>query len=408
MRISTVTIFSQSVSSMHQQQGGFIKVGQQIASGRRVVVPSDDPQAASQAVNVSQSKALTEQYAEARVGARNSLSQAESILGSVSSAITSAKTLVVQGVNGTLADPDREAVASELKGIRETILGQANASDGNGVYLFGGYRDDSRPFVENAAGGVDYVGDNNSRQQRIDASRLMDVSENGRTIFMSVHSSAGYLGRAGEDNAGSLTFKGPQVIDSGHADFGKGFTIEFIDNAGQLEYHITSPDDPAVLYQGNYTPGEPIQFGGLSVQMDGTPVVGPPSDIVTVAPAADMNPDLLAALDSAIAVLSAPAQTPEARAHVTNTLNTVMRELDNALDNVLTVRASMGARLNELDTVDTVGDQRILNYEQTLSDLVDLDYVSAIADYTRRQIGLQAAQRTFVDLSGLSLFNFLK
>lgn len=399
MRISTVTIFSQSVSSMHQQQSGFIKVGQQIASGRRVVTPSDDPQAASQAVNVSQSKAMTEQYREARVASRNSLAQAESVLNSVATAITSAKTLLVQGINGALSDPDRESVAGELKGIRETILGQANATDGNGVYLFGGYRDGSQPFVENADGRIDYVGDTNVRQQRIDSSRLMEVSENGHNIFMSVHSSAGYLARANDANTGSLVFRGPQIIDSDDADFGNAFTITFSDNAGQMEYSING--GPAQSYQ----PDQPIQFGGLSLSLEGTPADG---DSLEVAPAGQMNPDLLAALDNAIAVLSQPGNTPEEKARLSNTLSTVMRELDNGLDNVLTVRASMGARLNELDTVDSVGDQRLLNYEQTLSDLVDLDYVEAIADYTRRQIGLQAAQRTFVDLSGLSLFNFMR
>jgi len=84
-----------------------------------------------------------------------------------------------------------------------------------------------------------------------------------------------------------------------------------------------------------------------------------------------------------------------------------MRELDNSLDNVLTVRASMGARLNELDVVDAVGGNRMMNYEQTLSDLVDLDYNEAVAEYSLRQVGLQAAQKAFVDVKGLSLFNYL-
>lgn len=80
MRISTVTMFEQSTASLNRQQSDFLKVSQQIASGRRVVNPSDDPQAASRAVGVDQSKAMTQQYADARVSARNALSQTESIL----------------------------------------------------------------------------------------------------------------------------------------------------------------------------------------------------------------------------------------------------------------------------------------------------------------------------------------
>ncbi|MNQ04391.1 Flagellar hook-associated protein 3 [compost metagenome] len=71
------------------------------------------------------------------------------------------------------------------------------------------------------------------------------------------------------------------------------------------------------------------------------------------------------------------------------------------------MRASVGARLNEMDVLDVVGSNRMLNYEQILSERLDLDYNKAISDYTLRQVGLQAAQKTFVDVQKLSLFNQL-
>ncbi|MFN2410943.1 MAG: flagellar hook-associated protein FlgL, partial [Halomonas sp.] len=172
MRISSVTMFDQSTASMNRQQSDFLKVSQQIASGRRVVNPSDDPQAASRAVGVDQAKAVTEQYGDARTSARNSLAQTESILNSTSDAITSAKTLLVQASSDTLSNVDRESIASELKGVYETMLGQANATDGNGRFLFGGYNDSNPPFVKQGDA-VEYRGDQNTREQRVDASRLM-------------------------------------------------------------------------------------------------------------------------------------------------------------------------------------------------------------------------------------------
>ena len=78
MRISTVTMFEQSTASLNRQQGDLSKVSQQIASGRRVVNPSDDPQAASRAVGVDQSLAITDQYKDSRISARNTLSQTDS------------------------------------------------------------------------------------------------------------------------------------------------------------------------------------------------------------------------------------------------------------------------------------------------------------------------------------------
>lgn len=401
MRISTVTMFEQGLSSLVRQQGEYLKVGQQIASGKRVVNPSDDPQAASQAVGVAQSAAVNQQYADARISTRNALSQEESVLDSVADAIASAKTLLVQAGNGTLSDADRSSLASELNGIYEALLGQANATDGNGRYLFGGYQDKSPPFVKDAlTGAVSYQGDAGVVAQQVDASRQMASSDNGRQIFQTVHGSASYLAQAGAANSGSVTFTGPSVTDSGDAAFGTSFTLVFTVAADGTTTYSTDGGTTQVPYAS----GQSIAVNGLSLTLEGTPADG---DSIAVSAADEADPDLFRTLRNMLDALDTPVQNDADRARLQNTLSTSSRELDNALDNVLTTRASVGARLNELDVLDTVGGNRALNYEQTLSDLVDLDYNAAISEYSLRQVGLQAAQKAFVDIHQLSLFKLL-
>ncbi|MFC0666980.1 flagellar hook-associated protein FlgL [Azotobacter chroococcum] len=401
MRISTVTMFEQGLNSLVRQQGEYLKVGQQIASGKRVVNPSDDPQAASQAVGVAQSAAVNQQYADARISTRNALSQEESVLDSVADAIASAKTLLVQAGNGTLSDADRSSLASELSGIYEALLGQANATDGNGRYLFGGYQDKSPPFVKDALTGiVSYQGDAGVVAQQVDASRQMASGDNGLQIFQTVHGSASYLARADAANAGSVTFTGPSVTDSSDAGFGTSFTLVFAVAAdGTTTYSTDGGTTPVP-----YVDGQSISVNGLSLTLEGTPADG---DSIAVSAADEADPDLFRTLKNMLDALNTPLQSDADRARLQNTLSTSSRELDNALDNVLTTRASVGARLNELDVLDTVGGNRALNYEQTLSDLVDLDYNAAISEYSLRQVGLQAAQKTFVDIHQLSLFKLL-
>lgn len=413
MRVSTVTMYEQSTASINRQQNDFLKIGQQIASGRRVVNPSDDPQAASRAVGVDQSKAITQQYEDARVSARNSLAQTESILNSISDAVTSAKTLLIQASSDTLSDVDRESIASELKGVYETMIGQANATDGNGRYIFGGYKDNAPPFVKSATGSIEYNGDVNARSQRVDSSRLMPVTENGATIFQGVPSGAGYIANADVANQGSVTFSGPQVTSVNDPNYGESFRVLFDDDgAGNPTYTVEQFDGAAWqpvagLEDQAYDPaGEQRSFGGVSLTLKGAPQVG--DEILVARPGSDQLPaDLFRTMEAAIRVLETPAENDTQKAALRNTLNTSMRELDNSLDNVLTVRASAGARLNELDVIDAVGNNRMLNYEQTLSDLVDLDYADAISEYSLRQVGLQAAQKAFVDIKGMSLFDFM-
>tara|TARA_R110002020_G_scaffold103552_1_gene242388 strand:- start:804 stop:2048 length:1245 start_codon:yes stop_codon:yes gene_type:complete len=414
-------MFEQSTASMNRQQSDLMRVSQQIASGRRVVNPSDDPQAASRAIGVDQAKAVTEQFSDSRVSARNSLSQSESIINSVSDAITSAKGLLIQASSDTLTDANRASIASELKGVYETMLGQANSTNGNGRYLFGGYKDSEPPFAKDGNGNVQYNGDSNVREQRVDATRLMPVADNGETIFKSVPSGAGYVVEAkregGALNEGDVTFRGPQINNVNDADYGTDFRITFTSDS---EFNVEifdgtnwAPADPAdptltgVEYTGNQDgSAQQVSFGGVSVNLEGTPVAGD-SILVAEADGEQRQPDLFRTMEEAIRVLESPADNATKKAEMRNTLNTAMRDLDNSLDNVLTVRASAGARLNELDVIDSVGSNRMLNYDQTLSDLVDLDYAEAISEYSLRQIGMQAAQKAFVDIKGLSLFNYM-
>lgn len=398
MRISTLTMYNQSVTSINRQQADFLKVGQQIATGRRLLTPADDPQAATKALGVAQSKAVAEQFEDARVSARNALAQQESVLNSITDALVKTKSLMVQAANDTLSDADRASIASELRGVMEMVLGQSNATDGNGHYLFGGYRDDSPPFVRDASGAVVYVGDSNDRQVRIDASRLMEVADSGDDVFLAVQSGAGYVAEANSGNGGSGTFVGPSVVDSSDPGFGAAYDISFSVVGTDTFYSING--GPATAYE----PGTAVMFGGLSMTFEGVPADG---DSFTVDKAEQMNTDLFATFDKVIAILETPAQTDTQKAELANTLSTAMREFDNSFDNLLTVRASSGARLNELDALDLVEENRVLNYQQTISELVDLDYVEAVSEYTLRQVGLQAAQKTFVDIHQLSLFDQL-
>jgi len=413
MRISTQTLYAQSMRSLNQQQAELSHVGQQIASGQRVMRPSDDPQAASRAVQVSQAQAITSQYTDSRVSARNALSMEESVLNSVGDAVTSAKTLMLEAANGTLSNADRASIASQLQGIYETVLGQANATDGNGRYLFGGYQDRSMPFVM-SGGAVTYTvtdpSQDTSRQQQIDASRLMDVSDTGSTVFQGTRGATGFMAVAirsdGTANAGSVTFQGrPNVVDSNDPNYGTPFKIAFsVDAGGNATYEIQDGSGTVLQPAQAYQPGQAIQYGGLSLTLDGTPANG---DEIKVDQAQNLNTDLFKTFEKALAILKQPADTPAQQAALQNTLGNAMTEFDSSLDNVLMVRASVGSRLNELDVVDKVASNRQINYAQTKSDLVDLDYNTAISEYSLRTVGLQAAQKAFVSMRQMNLFDLL-
>jgi flagellar hook-associated protein 3 FlgL len=112
--------------------------------------------------------------------------------------------------------------------------------------------------------------------------------------------------------------------------------------------------------------------------------------------------DIFATLTNLVTLLNTPGT-----AGLTAGLATANTNMSTALDNVLTVRASVGTSLQELDTLDSVGTDRNLQYSQTLSALQDLNYTQAITQLSMQQTTLEAAQKSFAKTSGLSLFNFI-
>lgn len=84
-----------------------------------------------------------------------------------------------------------------------------------------------------------------------------------------------------------------------------------------------------------------------------------------------------------------------------------LSDLQSSMDSVSRARATVGTNLNALDGLTNTGNDLKLQYEQRLSELQDLDYAKAISDLSRQQMQLEAAQKSFAQISQLSLFNVI-
>ncbi|AGO55758.1 flagellar hook-associated protein FlgL [Serratia plymuthica] len=186
MRMSTSMMYQQNMTGITGNQSLFMKAAEQLSTGKKVSNPSDDPLAASQAVMLAQSQSENTQYALARTFARQSVSMEETVLAGATSTISDMKALIVNA-GGTKSDNDRDSLATQLQGLKDQLLNQANSTDGNGRFMFGGFENDKPPFANNG-GSVSYVGGNTPVEQKVDANRIMTVGHTGDTVFMSLTS----------------------------------------------------------------------------------------------------------------------------------------------------------------------------------------------------------------------------
>lgn len=82
MRVSTNMIYDRGVGSIQQQWKSILHTQQQVASGRRVLTPADDPIAAARALEIGQSKAVNSQFSVNTGYADDALKLLDSRLGS--------------------------------------------------------------------------------------------------------------------------------------------------------------------------------------------------------------------------------------------------------------------------------------------------------------------------------------
>ncbi len=301
MRISTNTIFQTAIGKISELQANQSRLQQQISTGKRILRPSDDPIAASRALEITKSQSMNAQYASNRQMANTHLTGLDNSLGTINELLISSRTTLV-GNAGAISLGQRTALSTNLKATLTTLVGYANTKDAMGNYMYAGFQSNNKPFTATASGAT-YNGDSNQLHIQVANQRQMAVTFSGDSVF---------------------------------------------------------------------------QAGGN---------------------------DIFSTYSNVIAILDNPAST---ETDVTNAVAAALASMDTAISTVSNTRSAVGTTLNELDALNESGESRKLQYAQALSELQDLDYAQAISDLTQQQIILEAAQKSFVQTTGLSLFNFIR
>ncbi len=157
MRISTVNSYNSTIQQLMDRQTAMSTTQEQMTSGKRVNVASDDPAAAARSERAQAAQARVTATQRAVDASNNAMTQSESALGNAASLLQTARETIVSAGNATYTDADRASLANTLTGIRQQLLSLANSTDGSGNYLFGGQSSTRAPFTD-LPGGVQFQG----------------------------------------------------------------------------------------------------------------------------------------------------------------------------------------------------------------------------------------------------------
>ena len=304
MRISNAQITAMMHGSMNTSSEKLGKLMQQMATGERMLLPSDDPISAVRVLRIQREEATLTQYRTNIANVSGNLSKQEANLKAASDTMLNVRDMLLWAANGSNTSDDLAAIANELGSLEKTILSFANVRDEEGRYLFSGTLSDRPAITFDAATGTYALTGNDQYRQAAVANGVL-VEENVTAA---------------------------QVFGAG---------VGMLNDLNALVKMLADP-----------------------------------------------------ALD---------ANDPAVQASITATLNS----LDATHGDLLGAVTELGGRQNTLTLLSSSNEDVSLVNQKIEGELSQLDYASASIDLNNYQLSLQATQKTYLKINGLSLFGML-
>lgn len=410
MRISTSMINNNHINGMLRKQTELHYTSQQLGTGKRVLTPSDDPVASTLAYNAKNKLANIEQYTKNIDYAEKSLRNSEAALDSIHNRLSRVRQLMIQANNDTLARDGRRTIGLEMSEITSQLEKLVNSQDEQGNYIFAGSKVNSPAFVKQSDGSYAYQGDSKERDVQVSESVSISLNMTGKEIFKDIPSSHqleffAFQGNSTENALGKVSGDHAFLPSEKIGDY-----IVEVASTGPLSLNITDPRGNIVASGASdltaldtfLNAGDEGSVGNLVLD-DSNLAVAAGGDKFVIR-ANNEKQDILTGIQRLTDTLLGFSEEPHEASMLEGSLDLV----DSWLNSVEVARTEHGSRRNGIESVSDNNENLQLFIKEQVSNLEDLDYASAIGEFTLQQTALQASQQIFSQVSKLSLFNFIR
>ena len=184
MRVTQNMLANNSLRHLSESYARLGKYQDQLATGKKITRPSDDPVVAMKGMNYRSNLGEIKQYQRNLSEVYLWMDNSEAAIDQTNSALQRIRELVIQGKNGTLSEDDKQSVAKEINQMKLDIASVANTKV-SGRYIFNGTDVDQAPVkVDSAAGTIEQVTINTEPYQ-VEISRgiRLTANVNAENIF---------------------------------------------------------------------------------------------------------------------------------------------------------------------------------------------------------------------------------
>jgi len=180
-----VTFNAQNRNSTAGLEGSatrLLEFQRQVSTGKRIEKPSDDPSATLGSIGEHAETAAIDQYARATDSVASRLSVIDTVLSDLITQIERGQVSAASARGSTKTQLQRDAAATDLEGIRDTIFSDMNTAF-NGTYVFSGSASTVAPYTRVGAGPISaYAGSTSEMVVDIDQQRAVKIAFNGQLV----------------------------------------------------------------------------------------------------------------------------------------------------------------------------------------------------------------------------------
>jgi flagellar hook-associated protein 3 FlgL len=428
MQVSTKLLNQQQVRHFSKINEKIADTQERVSTGKSILRASDDPVAAVNLSVAKEQSLILEQFQRNIDAADTKLNLTDSTLQQTVNVLTRFSELITMARNGALNEEGHLAISTEMKQLKEVLLGLANTTDANGQGIFGGYNGVNRPFELKVDGSVEYLG--NRGQNNLQISENMTVATNidGGSAFMRINTEGG---RRSLFDIVDLTINAVETASafSPRANANWYAEVQFELPSRMEEWSI---DLTGSL--GSKTITASINEGGLQNLVDAinaasnetgtTAVLGPDGESIALQD--DMNGNItieniqIEGIDSALDQVTSYLEFTGRDAAGNATTKTMkmtdedqlvsasIGNMQKAIDNLSLQRAYVGGQLSKAATQTDVIGSRKLAVDKDVSRLGDADLAALITDLQSQLTNLNAAQAAFAKIGQQSLFDYIR
>lgn len=262
-RITQRSLADNTYGNMQAALARSSQLQEQLSSGKKISRPSDSPAGTTSALQLRSELRANDQYLRNASSGVSWLDTADTALQQASTALQRSRVLAVQGGSGALNQVGRNAIATELAGIRESLTALANTQY-LGRPVFGGTTATGTAF--NADG--TYAGDGGTVERRVGPGASVRVDVDGVAAF---GSGPGSVFAVLDDMVATLRAGGPSTASINDVDVSLERLLGQLSDVGartvRLENVKSRADEAAITLRGEQSLVEYIDLPATILEM---------------------------------------------------------------------------------------------------------------------------------------------